>query len=169
MMGASPTSRTSQSSRLGKGIVMKGGVRDFDPRRSTRISVIASPAKSLSPAVSSASSDPEHVFPSTKPSSMNGSDDIAPEIVVWTGDMDDDMIVDSPEAATPANAGVKEKISYVLDLPLVAYQSSFLSLMTLTLCVPCSDRASPKPSSVALTNHSPPVFCSSISTVTHLC
>jgi len=97
IMGNSPRSRTRQSSGSGKGLLR--GARDLDSRRSTRTS-LASPAKPLSPPISTLS-DPEAAPKSVQHDSPNASEDIAPEIVVWTEDMDT-MMVDSPGPATPA-------------------------------------------------------------------
>lgn len=87
-------------------------VRELDSRRSTRTS-LASLAKLPSPAVSTIFSDSTPAQRTTPLGSANGLDDIAPEIVVWTGDMDD-MVVDSPAPATPATRALGEQTLYVL-------------------------------------------------------
>ncbi len=111
IMGTSPRSRTRQSNGSGKGLL--GGARDLDSRRSTRTSPrtsLASPAKPLSPPAS-AWSDIEADPRSVQTDSPSALEDIAPEIVVWTEDMDT-MIVDSPEPAVPP--AEEEKITYDL-------------------------------------------------------
>jgi hypothetical protein len=113
-MGHSSKSRTRQPSGSGKGLLR--GARDLDSRRPTRTS-LDSPAKPPSPPAST-SSDPEAFSKAIQHHSPNEPEDIAPEIVVWTENMDD-MMVDSPEAATPANPAtpvVEEKAMYVLHL-----------------------------------------------------
>lgn len=114
MMGNSPRSRLTRQSSSGSGKGLLRGPRDLDSRRSARTS-IAGPAKPLSPPAST-SSDSGTASTATKQDSYNSSEDIAPEIVVWTEDMDD-MMVDSPESATstaPATPALVEKAAYVL-------------------------------------------------------
>jgi lysine-specific histone demethylase 1 len=97
-------------------------MKGLDSRRSTRTS-LASPAKLLSPAVSTFS-DSGPIHRTTQLDSANGLEDIAPEIVVWTGDMDD-MLVDSPEPATPATPALEEeKPMYVLVAQLLLLRPS---------------------------------------------
>ena len=115
IMGNSPRSRIRQSNGSGKGLL--GGARDLDSRRSTRTSPrtsLASPAKPLSPPAS-AWSDIEAGPKSVQTDSPHALEDIAPEIVVWTEDMDT-MMVDSPEPAIPPAPAVEpaeeEKITY---------------------------------------------------------
>jgi hypothetical protein len=113
-MGTSSKPRTRQSSGSGKGLLR--GARDTDSRRSPR-TLLASPAKPPSPP-SSTVSDPETATKTIRHDSINGSEDIAPEIVVWTEDMDN-MVVDSPESAaptTPATPAVEGKAVYVQSL-----------------------------------------------------
>lgn len=113
-MGTSSKPRTRQSSGSAKGLLR--GARDTDSRRSPR-TLLASPAKPPSPP-SSTVSDPETASKATHHDSINGSEDIAPEIVVWTEDMDN-MVVDSPQSAaptTPATLAVEGKAAYVPSL-----------------------------------------------------
>ncbi|KAK3300291.1 flavin-containing amine oxidoreductase-domain containing protein [Chaetomium fimeti] len=95
-MGTPSKPRTRQSSGSGKGLLR--GARDTDSRRSPR-TLLASPAKPPSPPASTAS-DPEAAPKTVHHDLTNGSEDIAPEIVVWTENMDN-MVVDSPESAVP--------------------------------------------------------------------
>ncbi|KAK4136482.1 hypothetical protein BT67DRAFT_373907 [Trichocladium antarcticum] len=104
-MGTSPRPRTGQPSGPGKAFMKE--VRELDSRRSTRTS-LASPAKLPPPAVSTIFSDSTPAQRTTPLGSANGLDDIAPEIVVWTGDMDG-MVVDSPAPATPATPALGEQ------------------------------------------------------------
>ncbi|KAK4042548.1 Sec1-like protein [Parachaetomium inaequale] len=63
------------------------------------IVICTTPAKPPSPPASTAS-DPDAAPKAIQHDPANGSEDIAPEIVVWTEEMDS-MVVDSPESATP--------------------------------------------------------------------
>ncbi len=126
IMGNSPRSRTRQSSgSVGKALLR--GARDLDSRRLTRtttaslLACSSTAAKPPSPPASTLSPDPEGVpKEDARPhDDANSHEDIAPEIVVWTEDMDE-MMVDSPESATPTtpSAGpdtpeVEAKITYV--------------------------------------------------------
>lgn len=90
--------RTSSRGRGGKaagaGKRHGKGSAESDSRRSSRISLVNS-AKPLSPAASIAS-NPEPAKRATQPESESVVEEIAPEIVVWTEDMDT-MSVGSPE------------------------------------------------------------------------
>lgn len=126
-MGNSPRSRTRQSSgSVGKGL-LRGAARDPDSRRLTRTTTSllacsnAAAAKPPSPPASTLSLSDREAAPKedARLDQANSPEDIAPEIVVWTEDMDE-MMVDSPESATPTTpaAGpdtpeVEAKITYV--------------------------------------------------------
>ncbi|KAK4162101.1 Sec1-like protein [Cladorrhinum sp. PSN259] len=102
---AKPAQATTTSSRGRGGKVVGAGKRpvkssaESDSRRSSRISLAS--AKPLSPAASIVS-DPEsaHRMTHLGPESVI-EEEIAPEIVVWTEDMDT-MSVDTPESPPPA-------------------------------------------------------------------
>ncbi|KAK3906669.1 Sec1-like protein [Staphylotrichum tortipilum] len=124
--------RSCRAAARGKGLLR--GARDLDSRRLTRTTTsllacssnaAAAAIKPPSPPASTLSSDPEGASKedARRPADANEAnspEDIAPEIVVWTEDMDA-MMVDSPESATPTTpaAGlempeVEAKIAYVL-------------------------------------------------------
>lgn len=143
-MGPSPRSRTRQSSGQGKGPLK--GARELDSRRLTRTTSqpsLSSPTKPLSPAASAFLETAEQAPQATQHESGNGLEDIAPEIVVWTEEMDS-MIVDSPETATPATPAPEEKAMYVLvptcpwllinPFPLPAVSLCILQLLLAPSC-----------------------------------
>ena len=135
-MGNSPRSRTRHSNGSGKGLL--GGSRDLDSRRSTRTSPrtsLASPAKPLSPPAS-AWSDIEADPRSVQTDSLNALEDIAPEIVVWTEDMDT-MMVDSPEPVVPP--AEEEKITYD-HIPFSCFLPTTLLLISRHASTPCRSR-----------------------------
>ena len=143
IMGNSPRSRTRHSNGSGKGLL--GGSRDLDSRRSTRTSPrtsLASPAKPLSPPAS-AWSDIEADPRSVQTDSLNALEDIAPEIVVWTEDMDT-MMVDSPEPVVPP--AEEEKITYDHIPFLVFFQLLFSSYRGMPRLLVAPVYLSPPPS-----------------------
>ncbi|KAL2154900.1 hypothetical protein VTH82DRAFT_3576, partial [Thermothelomyces myriococcoides] len=106
-MGASPKARARYFSGSGKGL--SKGTRETDSRRSPR-TVLASPANTPSPSPS-IGPDTEAASKVTQSTAATGSEDIAPEIVVWTGHMNN-MMGDSSESATsttPATPASEEK------------------------------------------------------------
>lgn len=110
-MGASPKARARYFSGSGKGL--SKGTRETDSRRSPR-TVLASPANTPSPSPS-IGPDTEAASKVTQSTAATGSEDIAPEIVVWTGHMNN-MMGDSSESATsttPATPASEEKTVYV--------------------------------------------------------
>ncbi|KAK4195683.1 putative lysine-specific histone demethylase [Triangularia verruculosa] len=95
-MGPPSRPRSRDSSGAAKRSVI-GLSPNLDSRRSTRISASSNSAKPSSPAASTSLSTPDRKVKIKESSSA--SEDIAAEIVVWTGDT---MEVDSPESPTPA-------------------------------------------------------------------
>ncbi|KAL2180299.1 flavin-containing amine oxidoreductase-domain containing protein [Thermothelomyces heterothallicus CBS 202.75] len=106
-METSPKSRARYFSGSGKDL--SKGTGETDPRRSPRTS-LASPANPPSPPPSTGS-DLEATSKVVQHTAATGSEDIAPEIVVWTEHMNN-MTGDSPESATsptPATPASEEK------------------------------------------------------------
>ncbi|KAH6634315.1 flavin-containing amine oxidoreductase-domain containing protein [Chaetomium sp. MPI-SDFR-AT-0129] len=110
MMGSPSKSRTRYLNGSKKGLLSSPKTtRDIDSRRSTRIS-LACPIKPPSPPASTAS-DPESTNTTKRAvpkEVLNSSEDIAPEIVVWTEDMDN-MAVDTPESTSPTVSSEQEQ------------------------------------------------------------
>lgn len=109
MMGTAPRLRTRQSSGLRKG--PSKAARDVDSHRSTHLSLGCS-AKPPSLATNTLPGL-DTTSPTTQQDLENALEDIAPEIVVWTEDMDA-MVVDSPEPAMSATPAQGESSMYVL-------------------------------------------------------
>ncbi|KAK0734112.1 flavin-containing amine oxidoreductase-domain containing protein [Lasiosphaeria miniovina] len=103
-MGTNSRIRTGQVSGLGKGPVKGPG--DSNSRRSTRSSLAAStpgrplPLKPLSPAVPVADRQPAPP-PAPRIDPESSSEDIAPEIIVWTEAMDAMSLDSSDGSLTP--------------------------------------------------------------------
>jgi hypothetical protein len=125
IMGTSLRSRTRQSSGLRKGPLKSA--REVDSRRSTHNTSLASSAKPPSPALSTLPEQEATLRTARHDSAGTGSEDIAPEIVVWTEDMDS-MMVDSPETPASATSAHEDKTTYVYSsFPLSYCHSVFIS------------------------------------------
>ncbi|KAK0670370.1 putative lysine-specific histone demethylase [Cercophora samala] len=124
-MGPPSRPRSRDSSGAGKRSV-RGSSPNIDSRRSNRISASSSFAKPSSPAGGISSSTPDRRVQVKESSSS--SEDIAAEIVVWTGDS---MDVDGPESPTPAPPEISNPADVAVEdikmEPILSPSSSPLS------------------------------------------
>ncbi|KAK4173578.1 putative lysine-specific histone demethylase [Triangularia setosa] len=124
-MGPPSRPRSRDSSGAGKRSV-RGLSPNLDSRRSNRTSAGSNFAKPSSPATSTSLSTPDRKV--TVKEYSSSSEDIAAEIVVWTGDT---MDVDIPESPTPAPAEISDPPDVVVEdmkvEPIVSPSSSPLS------------------------------------------
>ncbi|KAK0729059.1 flavin-containing amine oxidoreductase-domain containing protein [Apiosordaria backusii] len=109
-MGPPSRPRSRDSCGAGKRSV-RGLSPNLDSRRSNRISASSNFAKPSSPIPGTSLGTPSDRKVKVK-ESLSASEDIAAEIVVWTGDI---MNVDSPESSTPAPPEISNPPDVVVE------------------------------------------------------